>query len=453
MVPLDAVADGTGGGFVLAGRAGADELPRLIHWLSDGRLDPRWPTTGRILGGGLTSVQLPVLAADGEGGVYAAWGRTLAADDTLRAVAVRLDGSGAYVPGWDTTGTPLVPDGADFQFEPHLAVGRGGRLYAVVNEVLRRSVGALDGSGHTATGWPREGYALHPDGIIVDVMDAILTPVADGGCLAAWSVKDDFETHGYDLYSATLPLPPGELPYRPPHRVTVCAAETDQFIAATVVEMGRARFLWTDEFRADPLNNEDGLYAGAVPWDGLRPVEPQLTLISRTRHGDHVRCVWRSTNVLDDLPEVRVSSAGGDSDALASVTRLDSWSVTADVPIGGRCPSARVELVVPGADGSWTNVAPALDLDCLPQAPLRIAFVRQPSSGALEVHLVSDGATGAARLTLFDLLGRRCSSLNVSLEVDGESVEVLPAPRAQGVYWLVATSGASRAVRKVVLTR
>lgn len=460
MVPLDAATDGAGGGFVLAGSpavsgslAATDELPRLIHWLSDGRLDPRWPTKGRVLGGGLTSVQLPVIAGDGEGGIYAAWGRTLAADDTLRAVAVRLDASGSYVPGWDSTGTALVADGADFQFEPRLSVGRGGRLYAVVNEISRRSVGALDGSGRTAAGWPREGYTLHPHGFIVDVVDAVATPVAEGACLVSWSVKDDSETLGYDLYSAVLPLPPGEFPYRPPHRVTVCATETDQLIAAAAAEMGRARFLWTDEFPADPLNDQDGLYAGEMPWDGLRPVEPQLQLVSGTRHGDHVSCVWRSANVLDDLPQVRVTSAGGDSASVASVTRLDSWSVTADVLVGGRCPSARVELVVPGANGSWTSVAPALDLDCFPQAPLRIAFVTQPSSGALEVHLVSDGATGAARLTLFDLLGRRCASRSVSLEADGESVEVLPAPRAQGVYWLVATSGANRATRRVVLTR
>src|SRR5213075_2749454 len=164
-------------------------------------------------------------------GAFAIWARWDAAQDILRAVAVRVDSMGTLVPGWDLAGTVLLPDAFDYQTPSTLAVGRDALLFAAVKEVTHVSVTALDGLGHTARGWPREGIPLAAGETGVDIYDPILTCLASDSCLVGWSVKSQ-TTNGYDLFAAVLPLANGGGVLQLGDRTPVCAGGSDQFVAS-----------------------------------------------------------------------------------------------------------------------------------------------------------------------------------------------------------------------------
>ena len=452
--PMDAVTDGRGGCFVMAAEP-LGGTPRILHALPDGRLDPRWPIGGRLLGAGETTVSLALLAADGEGGAYAAWSRQKPpSSDSLVFVAARFDSTGRVVPGWDSTGTTLVSGGPSFQFRTSIAVGRDGMLFGTFSDIGGMFVGALDGHGQPAAGWPPSGHELHLPTFNLDVLGTELKPLSDGRCLAVWSVSA-VETQGYDLFASALPLPVGSEPWEPGRHTIVCATETDQFVSNIDCGVGRSpRQFWTDRGPVQiPFNSTDGIYVREVEVGDIRPPEPRLELSSRVRQAAGVRCTWRSMSILDELPQVLVSVDGQPYSHWGEAQRADSWTATANVPFAAGCSIQRIQLAVPGPGGRWTDVAEPVVLDCSPKGPWTIAAVDASQSDVLEVRLLSDGASGPVQLSLFDVAGRKLAAAQCSLESGGESVCRLPAPRRQGFYWVEAKTASYRTTRGTVRTR
>jgi len=454
---LDAVADGRGGLFVLGETLAQPASPlvqagtRVFHVLQNGQADPSWPTGGRVLAEGTEAILNPGLAADGLGGVYVSWGRWLGAQDTLRAVAVRFDSVGAVAPGWDPFGTVVMLDQSDYQTPASMAVGHDGLLFLSVHEIPRFLVAGLDKFGRNAPGWPQEGISLAAPDFFLDVLDPVLLPVEQDACLISWSVKDG-QTLGYDLFAALLPLPAGRHLVQPQDRVTVCRAESNQYVSTTVLGVAPMPLVfWSDELTSDPFTGRDGLYLGLAALSSAIPLQPAFRLTSRERRDREVRFEWRSEDIVDEVPQIRASLDGEPSSVSGTVRRVDSRTISGVVALAHTCSSAHIELVVPSTDSTWIQVADPVDLECAPEARLRILGARSVDRRHIEIRLISVGASGLGRVSLFDIAGRRLVSQSVTISGDGETSVSVSAPGPQGLYWVEASAGTARASRVVVL--
>jgi hypothetical protein len=452
---LDAVADGRGGLFVMGetlaqpGSASSQGGTRVFHLLQNGQVDPIWPAGGRVLADGVDAILGPILVADGMGGVYVSWGRWLGAQDTLRAVAVRFDSSGAVANGWDPRGTVVMPDQSDYQTPASLAVGHDGLLFVSVHEIPRFLVAGLNRFGQGAPGWPREGVSLAGPNFILDVLDPVLHPVERDACLVSWSVLDG-ETSGYDLFSTLLPLSTGRALVQPSDRVTVCAAESNQYVATTVLGVEpRPLVFWSDELRSDPFTGRDGLYFGRASLGPTILLQPTFRLTSKERRDREVRLEWQAADIVDDVPQVLASLDGGPAVA-GAVRRIDSRTFSAVVELPA-CSRAHIQLVAPSTDTTLIPLAAPLDLECAPPQGLQILGVKSTEHRLIEIRLASAGASGPVRVSLYDVAGRRVVSVSVSIVGDGETSVQVPVPGPQGVYWVEASSGSARTSRTVVL--
>jgi hypothetical protein len=460
-VPLDATVDGGGGCFILGiivstgtTITGPDGDFRLFHMQNSGLVDYRWPRGGRPVARDLFGGLPPAMSADGRGGLYVAWPRQRTeSPDTIRAVAVRLNPSGELVRGWDPTGTALLPRVPAPQVEVSLATGREGRLFALVRGVTSMYVAALDGSAGPAPGWSGLGVALVPPKFGANAVGGVLAPAGDDACVVSWSLSDNADTRGYDLFAAVLPLPVGRSLALPPDRVPVCTTDADQAVGAVVVGASRRPLvLWTETLDLGPFDGGDGLYVGPADLGGLvRGLPPELSLISRRRAQGRIVALWRSERIVRELPQVLVGVDGSAPEPSGPTSRVDSWTVQASVALGPACSNVRIELAVPGAGETWTRVAVPLDVACAPAHPLRIIAAKRVAGGDIEVRISSEGVTGLTTVALYDVAGRRLVSSTSTITADGEHLSRLPAPRSQGVYWIQARNGSLRSSRSIVL--
>ena len=108
-------ADGAGGAYVGRVRLGPSASQIVVrHLLSDGSLDPAWPSGGRVVADLPGSLQGIQLASDGAGGVYAVFGATTNAGGQLGVL--RLDHTGAAIAGWPAAGVTIAQPAADYLF-------------------------------------------------------------------------------------------------------------------------------------------------------------------------------------------------------------------------------------------------------------------------------------------------------------------------------------------------
>lgn len=129
------VPDASGGAYVMW-HGSPDFLQTyalyLHHVLSDGSLDPIWPTSGLIVGQS-TDLIARAIAPDGLGGVLLAWNESRYPENGFRYRAQRILTSGVPAPGWDPDGvliqTTVTPNNT-WRAPGIVADGTGGAVVA-----------------------------------------------------------------------------------------------------------------------------------------------------------------------------------------------------------------------------------------------------------------------------------------------------------------------------------
>ncbi|MGH7535989.1 MAG: hypothetical protein ACREMG_10410, partial [Gemmatimonadales bacterium] len=166
---------------------------------------PGWPENGLAVCTDSSSQGLPLIATDGTGGAFVAWGDYR--DGPLSVYGQRILGDGSVAPGWPPNGLRM---GLDRGLNALIADQAGGAYVAYGtftfffddDYYLQR----FTGSGATAPGWPEGGVpvCLAPD------ERAGLGMVADGtgGALLVWSDYREFPDD--DIFAARL-APDGSL--------------------------------------------------------------------------------------------------------------------------------------------------------------------------------------------------------------------------------------------------
>ncbi|HTR97758.1 MAG TPA: FlgD immunoglobulin-like domain containing protein [Candidatus Acidoferrales bacterium] len=128
------MSDGSGGEFV----AWADERSvaqnfYATHVLAGGTLDPAWPVNGLVVGAGSGSQFSGVMAPDGAGGFYLAWGDNRGASEDI--YLQRLNSNGTRPTGWPAAGllvgSTTNTSGATTDFSPQIAADNSGGVYVV----------------------------------------------------------------------------------------------------------------------------------------------------------------------------------------------------------------------------------------------------------------------------------------------------------------------------------
>lgn len=182
-----ALADGAGGAFVAwrDTRRGTPDL-LLMRIRGDGTTAAGWPATGVTLSTYPSEKSGLRLAADGAGGLIAAWEETRGEGATA-VWAQHVDPTGRRVPGWPNDGRALSSaDG--FQVSPAIAGNGAGGAYAVWQD-FREGTGHLygqylPGGGAPAAGWPAEGLRLASDPS--GQLSPAAVPDGAGGAILIW---------------------------------------------------------------------------------------------------------------------------------------------------------------------------------------------------------------------------------------------------------------------------
>lgn len=157
---------------------------------SNGAPDPEWPQTGATLANSQFASQMR-LFPDGTGGVFAGWGQFLICLDLCPPPArwaARVLGNGVPDDRWGPGRGALsnAPDGAGGML---LGLSSGGRPSAV----------RLDASGAAMPGWASGGNAAMTE--VVDPWEVWVLGDGEGGAFVAWR---DYRTGESRLYASRL---------------------------------------------------------------------------------------------------------------------------------------------------------------------------------------------------------------------------------------------------------
>ena len=165
--------------------------------LATGAVDPAWPAGGLAVALNWGDQDAAVLAVDGNGGAFAAWGQW---NGGTRDIVVRhLLASGALDPVWPANGRFLIGDFYDQSSPAIVADGAGGAI--VSWDDLRNSSRDIDAQHVLATGaldpaWPATGFALcQAPG---DQVSPRMVSDGAGGAIVTWHDIVDIEA---DLYA------------------------------------------------------------------------------------------------------------------------------------------------------------------------------------------------------------------------------------------------------------
>lgn len=161
------------------------------HVLGEGRIDPRWPADGLLVGPGAGGQYDFDIGADGEGGAVAVWQD--AREGNWYTYAQRLRPDGAPAPGWNTGGN-RVSTNEDWEIFPLLVPDELGGFFVFwemqytgspTQHYLR-----MGANGVVAPGWPAEGRPLS------DVPNYYPVAIADGahGALVAFERRSEDAT-------------------------------------------------------------------------------------------------------------------------------------------------------------------------------------------------------------------------------------------------------------------
>ena len=149
LIPYASIsADGGGGALVAWSEiaAGVGRI-RVQRVRADGALAPGWPAGGLAASGGGADERLPALVADGAGGAFLAWQRTL--NGSREAMVQHVTGFAALAPSWPSDGLLAAPTTGQ-PLRPCVLAGPGGAAL-VAWEDGRTGIAQIDATVATPT--------------------------------------------------------------------------------------------------------------------------------------------------------------------------------------------------------------------------------------------------------------------------------------------------------------
>jgi hypothetical protein len=262
--------DGFGGAFLAWVDRSAPQARLFAHHvLSTGALDPLWPANGLIVASAVTDSLVPVVAPDGEGGLYLAWDDTRFLVSDIRAQ--RLTASGEPSPGWPEDGVGVCTF-IGFQFHASLQASPAGILVSWLDRrIARQQVYAsrLLPDGERAPGWNTDGNRLAPTN--TDQAAAVVTAVGEETWLVAWQEARPGGS-GLDVYAQRFDSTGAIAEEWPASGAEVCDEQGDQSSPVVTPDGAGGVFVGWRDGRNEPLTGGD-LYVQRLDAEGHRATD------------------------------------------------------------------------------------------------------------------------------------------------------------------------------------
>lgn len=236
------VADGSGGCFVAWGNSAS--VIHAQHILANGQLDPAWPAEGLALPSANASSGLKIASA-GQGACLLSYSRSSSYGAVLELAVVRLLSNGTMDPAWPTNGLTL-PAGGHEQNANSLADGAGGLFLAwerwgdtAVYDICAQHVLA---NGTVDSRWPATGRVVCA--AAGSQSEPRLASDLAGGIVVGWT---DERVGNRDVYAARV-LADGSLDSAwPANGRAICTADSSQMLRDVASDgRGGAGLLWAD---------------------------------------------------------------------------------------------------------------------------------------------------------------------------------------------------------------
>jgi len=499
------VSDGAGGALVVWEDWRAGDYEKDIyasHVMPDGSLAPGWPADGLAICAAPYDQQLPLIASDGAGGIYATWldGRTVPWDLYL----VRIHGDGTLAAGWQPNGTLIWASPLYEDTEGLVADGAGGVYVNWGEAPLEGSesdlfVQRVDPGGTIHPGWPargvpvctapntQHGSRIAPDGLggvvmcwtdyrayanpnSTDAADVYaLRVLPDGTRAPGWPENGRIVSGGYGFqFNSTLAADGNGGAYfaleryGTPTRVYVQHLTGNGTVAPGWIEnglpvspglatgqdtpriaadgLGGAIAVWQDHRRA----GYDDIYAQRFVTDG--PTAVLVSLVSAEADPDRVRLTWQLADAAGATVAVERRGASTDWQRLGTMLPDGTGRVTYEdheVAAGERY-AYRLAIAGPSevllSPETWVEVPRALAFALEGLRP-------NPAVNELTVSFALPSAAPAV-LELVDVAGRRLLQREVGSLGPGRHLVRLDPDRrpAPGIYWVRLTQ-AGRSLR------
>lgn len=432
------------GGYVVAWEDWRNaKAPQIYahHVLASGVVDPSWSEGGLLVNPEDAAQTAPRIAFDGDGGALIAWET---AGQNLHDIELqRVTRSGKFLPSWPTNGLHLDPRAAERTSVAMLPDGAGGALVSWL-EAGEDSKWAMRlrhvlGSAELDVRWPDGGMTVCDE--LDGTSSSAMVSDGNGGAIVAWT---DRRHEGVANVYARRILESGLAdPRWPEHGAAITVTPTGQRYPSLLADGASGVFVTWQDSRLDGNESiylqhlsEAGTIAAGWPEQGLRVSAERGQRVSAQAVGlgqdllvawldrsvpgvarPEVQHVLQSGRLDSSWPEEGValsSSAAGDI-ALAQAKDGGGFCLWRDLGSSG------LGMV------SLSSDALALKEAGLPATPaITMLFAPRPNPARGEITIrFSLASRTAARLSVFDLQGRRVASL-----VDG----VLDAGPHQAVW-------------------
>ena len=495
-----AVADGGGGALIawVDWRIGPVTDIYAQHLTASGGMSSGWPEGGLPTCTAQNNQGVPIVLADGEGGMVAAWGDERSGD-RIDIYAQRVGPDGTIAPGWMANGLPLLLGRA----KPKVAPAAAG-FYVGCSSIDPNSgadaeyyVQRFEFTGARATGWPEGGVRVCGAPSFRDQLQ--VAPDGTGGLVLAWI---DYRPNpsGIQIYAArvlaTGALAPGWT--ADGVRVSDVTLPGNQF-DVSIASDGHGgvylawewepatRYVWVQHLTAigavapgwpryglrvsdtygqfDPVVVSDGASGAIVVWedrplhtlfaqryvmDGVVPA--QVSLVSTEALPDRVKLVWHAADAVSfhGIVERRgertdwKSLGAADADGTGRI-EFEDRSVAA-----GERYAYRLAYSEAGSERrtseTWVEVPRALILSLEGLRP-------NPAVEELSASFTLP-SSAPARLALLDVGGRVVIEREVGAMGAGRHLlrlghgHLVPS----GIYWLnLSQGGQTRIARGVVI--
>jgi len=204
------VSDGDGGAIVVWQGFASGHYRALAQRLrSWGARDPAWPAAGLAVAPVAADQSGMQALSDAAGGACVAWADARPGDHDIYLQHVR--GAGSVDPAWPAGGRVVCASSGD-QVQPVLASDGDGGIFVAWHDARSGTVDVyahrVSAAGVLDTRWPAGGRALCT--APADQFDISLAPDQAGGAIAAWTDQRSAATTGADIYAQRVG-PDGDL--------------------------------------------------------------------------------------------------------------------------------------------------------------------------------------------------------------------------------------------------
>ena len=435
------VTDGTGGAFVIWQSREASGLgARMQHLSGTSTVAQGWPSAGAPILPAQEGVAGVSLSRESTGQLQILWRG--ASGSGLALKASLLDPSSAPDSAW-AGGAITLSSGAVEISEPRLVRLADGTLLVSWAE-WREGQGILKAqmlsvTGGLAPNWPAAGLTIADS---VAVSTPAILPLS-GGAIIAW--EDLRSGTGPDIYAARITEAGTLDPNWQPGGVPICTAAGVQYAPALSADgNGGAIAVWSDA-----VSEASGSFLAARQ-SGSDPAR----LIKVETNSGYARITWEIAPGSGDLfPAYRANDAA-EWKLLKVLALTDSSRVVLEdtsAPLGAE---VQYRLAIQG-QGSIRFLAPvAVNV---PSDPLRLELTRAwPAANREAIEIAFSLPRGpAARVEVFDVMGRRVGELSLSQFAPGIRAARVPmgAHAASSIYFVRLSQGSRSSTRRVVFLR